>query len=336
MRSFPFFILFILSLFSCDRSSNNENLDQSYIPVVVPDRFPPMGQPEQNKLTREGVELGRMLFYDPVLDSENKRSCGTCHQQKFAFASPDHAIHGLDAAIMSHVNIGWDNAFLWNGKVEGDLEDIMLFEVKEFLKTDLERINSHPEYPSLFKKAFNTDYIDHEYIAKALAQFERTLISAGSKFDKYLRKEMQLTEQEYRGFNLFYSEEGDCFHCHGNILFKDGLFHNNGLRPVSGNVGRFSVTNDRNDMGKFKTPTLRNIELTAPYMHDNRYKTLEEVLDFYSDHVTFTEYTDPLMNHEGGINLTSEQKADLIAFLKTLTDSSFIENPAFSDPFIKK
>ncbi len=328
-------ILLVFIFFSCARDESIPALTP--YEIVIPVRFPPIPVIHNNPLTEEGVELGRMLFYDPILDKDNARSCATCHQQKFAFSSPDHEKHGLSVSIMPHFNFAWDNAFLWEGKIEGTLEDIMLFEIMEFFQTDLEQINKHEKYPELFRQVFNVTKIDYPDIARALAQFEKTLISADSKFDKYLKKEVELSEQEFRGYNLFFSEDGDCFHCHGTVLFKDNLFHNNGLYDNFNehNYGRYNVTGDENDKGKFRTPSLRNIALTAPYMHDGRYSTLHEVLNFYSDHVNFTEYTDPLMNHEGGINLTDEQKEDVIAFLKTLTDSTFINNPRFSNPFLE-
>jgi cytochrome c peroxidase len=331
-------ILMLIFLFASCIDSENEKSGPTPITIQLPERFPPMEIPENNPLTQEGVELGRMLFYDPILDKDNARSCATCHQQKHAFSSPDHEKHGLTTGIMPHFNFAWSNAYLWDGKVEGTLEEVMHFEVKEFFQTDLGKLNKHAEYPNLFKKAFGVNNIDYEHIAKALSQFQRTLISGNSKFDKFLRGEVMLSEQEYRGYYHFYAESGDCFHCHGTVLFKDGLFHNNGLDNTfdESNFGRFHVTKNPHDIGKFKTPSLRNIAVTAPYMHDNRYNTLEEVLDFYSEHVNFTEYTDPLMNHEGGIMLTQDERDDIIAFLKTLTDSSFITNPQFSSPFNEK
>ena len=335
-------LIFSILFIGCDSEqmqSSELNREPVFEPTAfkpeLPDKFPPLQFPDDNPLTEEGIELGRMLFYDPILDADSARSCATCHQQKYAFSSPDHEQHGLDVGIMPHINLAWDRIFLWNGEVEGTIEDIMLFEVSKFFQTDLDRMNNHPTYPGLFRKAFGVDKINHDYIAKALAQFERTMISGNSKFDKFIREEVQLTEQEYRGFNLFYSEDGDCFHCHGTVLFKDNLAHNNGINSVFEGIdlGHFLISGDSMDIGRFKAPTLRNIELTAPYMHDNRYANLKEVLDFYSDHVNFTPFTDPLMNHEGGINLTDAEKEDLIAFLKTLTDTSFINNPNLSNPF---
>lgn len=334
--------LIIISFIACqteqmkDEINGPKNEPTAFKPQL-PDKFPAIQIPDNNPMTVEGVELGRMLFYDTRLDANGERSCATCHQQKYAFASPDHEEHQLHAGIMPHFNLAWDRLYLWNGKVQGNIEDIMRFEVEEFFKTDLQAFNQIEEYKTLFKKAYGIDEIKYENIAAALAQFERTLISGNSKFDKFLSKEVQLTEQEFRGFNLFFSESADCFHCHGTVLFKDNLMHNNGLNDTfeGEDAGHYLYSNDPFDKGKFKTPSLRNIAVTAPYMHDNRFSSLKEVVDFYSDEVKFTEYTDPLMNHEGGISLTEAEKEDLIAFLYTLTDSAFITNQAFSDPFLK-
>ena len=190
-------------------------------------------------------------------------------------------------------------------------------------------------YPDLFFKAFGTRTIDSTLVVKAIAQFERTMISSNSKWDRYLRGEVQLTQAESKGFEIFFTEKGDCFHCHTTILFTDHIFHNNGLDSEFADKGLFDVTGDPNDMGKFKTPTLRNLEFTAPYMHDGRFETLEEVIDFYSHEVKFSPTIDPLMKkvQQGGIQLTDEEKESLLAFLKTLTDNSFNENPDFSNPF---
>ena len=172
-------------------------------------------------------------------------------------------------------------------------------------------------------------------VAKAIAQFERTFISSESDWDKYLRGEYMLSQSEAKGFEVFFTEKGDCFHCHGTILFTDNLFHNNGLDSVLTNLGLGAITGNSNDNGKFKSPTLRNIEFTAPYMHDGRFNTLEEVIDFYSENVMFSPTVDPLMKkvNQGGLHLTTSEKIDLIAFLKTLSDNDFINNPDYSSPF---
>jgi len=185
----------------------------------------------------------------------------------------------------------------------------------------------------LFKKAFDIDYIDSIHVVKAIAQFERTLISSNSKYDKYLRQEVQLTPSELNGYVIFNTEKGDCFHCHGTDMFMDNLFHNNGLdaEPFT-DLGLAKVTGLSSDNGKFKVPTLRNIEFSAPYMHDSRFSSLEEVVEHYSGGLNYSSTVDPLMKklNIGGLQLTNQEKQDLIAFLKTLSDTDFITNPDFT------
>lgn len=336
----PLFALVVVISWSCDSGSitekdiENVSGTPNLVTIQSPEKFPPLNIPFDNPTSKEGIALGRQLFYDPMLDNLGEKSCASCHIQENSFSSADNSLNDSGLEIMPHVNLGWDTKFLWHGEVEGTLEDIMLFEVSEFFKTDLAKLQNTEHYPQQFRNVFGSEKITYDLIAKALAQFERSLISADSKFDRYLRKEVELSEQEYRGFYLFYSEEGDCFHCHATVLFKDNLYHNNGLNDVfeGEDLGHFKVSKDSNDIGKFKTPTLRNIAQTAPYMHDGRFKTLKEVLDFYSDNVKYNPFIDPLMNHEGGINLTEEQKEDVIAFLHTLSDQSFMQAEAFSDP----
>ena len=190
------------------------------------------------------------------------------------------------------------------------------------------KLNNNQEYKQLFKQAFNIDYIDSNHIVMAIAQFERTLISNDSKFDKYLKGEILLTQSEFNGYAIFNSEKGDCFHCHGTNMFMDNLFHNNGLdtEPFQ-DLGLGKTTNIQSDNGKFKTPTLRNIEFTAPYMHDGRFSTLEEVIEHYNSGGKFSSTVDPLMKKQGvGLQLSNQEKIDLIAYLKTLSDYNFIED----------
>ena len=187
----------------------------------------------------------------------------------------------------------------------------------------------------MFLQAFGTSTIDSTLVTKAIAQFERTLISGNSKFDQYLLGNVDLTPQELNGFNVFITEEkGDCFHCHGtgsNPLWTDNEFHNNGLDAVFTDLGLGAVTGDPNDNAKFKTPSLRNLAFTAPYMHDGRFATLDEVINFYSEGLQNSPTIDPLMKsvNDGGVQLSAQDKADLKAFLLTLTDNDFINNPAF-------
>lgn len=337
MKSALFHLIFfgILSgLLSCgkDHVENVPPPDWTYDPtpfeIKVPASFPILDIPVGNPTTVEGVKLGRMLYYDPVLHSDSLRACASCHSQERSFTS--------DPPVLPHVNLAWNTSFLWNGKVEGALEDIMLFEVKEFFKTDLEKLQNHQDYPKLFYEAFGARTITHELCAKALSQFQRTLISGKSKYDRVLEGTnwVFLTDEELNGFDIFFTEKGDCFHCHGGILFTDNSFHNNAL-DASPEPARSAITSDPADVGKFKSPTLRNIELTGPYMHDGRYETLEEVVDFYSEGLKTSETVDPLMKslHLGGKHLTAQEKSDLIAFLKSLTDTAFIADPALASPF---
>lgn len=210
----------------------------------------------------------------------------------------------------------------------------MLFEVDSFFATDLKKVNKHKGYSKLVEKAFGTKTITSKEIAYALAQFIRTLKSDNSKWDRVQRGEETLTAEETKGRDLYFSEKGDCFHCHGTILLTDNYFHNNGLDSIP-TMGRAEFTRNRKDIGKYKTPTLRNIEVTAPYMHDGRFASLEEVIDFYSEGVTWSPTVDPLMKkvHRGGLLLNRVEKANLIAFLKTFTDTTFLKNPEFSNPF---
>ncbi|MCB9289790.1 MAG: c-type cytochrome [Lewinellaceae bacterium] len=313
-----------------DNNSNNNNWVYNPTPyhLEVPAFFPVLDIPADNPMTVQGVQLGRMLFYDPILHKDGTHACASCHIQQFSFSS--------DPEVLPHINLGWSSAFLWNGKVEGSLEDIMLFEVKDFFVTDLGNLEAHPDYPRLFYEAFGEGGITHERAAKALAQFERTMASGNSKYDQVLRQEpgVFLTDEELNGYDLFFTEEGDCFHCHGGILFTDNEFHNNAL-DADPEAGQGAITGSPFDLGRFKTPTLRNIELTAPYMHDGRYATLEEVVDFYSEGLHTSPTADPLMKAlpQGGKHFTAQEKSALIAFLKTLTDTSYIANPALSSPF---
>ncbi len=325
--------IFLLAVAGCEKDEpttpgHNWTYNPTPYELKVPAFFPILDLPADNPQTVEGVKLGRMLYYDPALHADSTHACASCHVQANSFSS--------DAAVLPHLNLGWSSAFLWNGKVQGTLEDIMLFEAKDFFKTDLDRLRRHPEYPRLFYEAFGQDTITYELAAKALSQFQRTMVSSNSKYDRVLDQSsgVFLTDEELNGYDIFFTEKGDCFHCHGGILFTDNQFHNNAL-DASPEAGLSEITGQPLDAGKFKTPTLRNIALTGPYMHDGRYATLEDVIDFYSEGLQSSETVDPLMKsvHLGGKHLTAQEKSDLIAFLKTLTDTTYTANPALASPF---
>jgi cytochrome c peroxidase len=240
--------------------------------------------------------------------------------------------------VLPHVNLGWSTNFLWRGQVQGQLEDVMRFEVEEFFQADPAVLQAHPAYPGLFQAAFGSSTITREAIGKALAQWFRSMISANSRFDQYLRQETAFTPSELNGMVLYLTEAGDCFHCHGLPLLTDNGFHNIGLDSLfAGNdQGRFLETGNTTDIGAFKTPTLRNIALTAPYMHDGRFATLEEVVEHYNSGVLPSPSLDPIMTKPGkenGLNLSPQEKADLVAFLHTFTDATFVSDTALASPF---
>jgi cytochrome c peroxidase len=303
--------------------------------------------PANNPLTEEGVALGKKLFFDRILSGDGSQSCTSCHNPKKAFTDQQQFSTGIQGEsgernAMPLFNLAWnfDERFAWDGKEFG-LEEQALepvsnpIEMHANWKKVTERIRQHPTYPNLFLQAFGTSKIDSIMITKAIAQFERTLISGNSKFDQFLRKETTLTSEEQNGFDVFMDEaKGDCFHCHGsnnNPLWTDNKFHNNGLDATFKDLGFGNVTGDPNDNGKFKSPSIRNLAFTAPYMHDGRFSTLEEVINHYSEGLKKSATIDPLMKNidKGGVQLSTRDKADLKAFLLTLSDSIFVKDPAF-------
>lgn len=306
--------------------------------IPTPNGFPEMNIPENNPMTVEGVTLGEKLFKDPILSANNTQACISCHQQNKSFSDPNQFSTGIDNIqgtrnASALINIGWNSHLNWDGSsltLEAQAFEPVTnpIEMHDTWPNVENKLNENDEYKQLFKQAFNIDYIDSNHVVMALAQFERTLISANSKFDRYIRGEDQLTSSELSGYAIFNSEKGDCFHCHGTQMFMDNSFHNNGLdtEPFL-DLGLAEVSKEASDNGKFKTPTLRNIEFTAPYMHDGRFTSLEEVIEHYNSGGNYSSTIDPLMKKLGiGLQLTNQEKQDLIAFLKTLSDNNFIGN----------
>lgn len=300
--------------------------------------------PSSNVTTEEGVQLGRMLFYETRLSANNTISCANCHKQEYAFADNRRQSVGHDGSLttrnaMALVNLLWVKQFFWDGRVKG-LEEQAVFpltdphEMGQALEESVEKLQQTAEYPTLFKAAFGTD-VTAKGIVRALAQFERTLISASSRYDRFLNGEYLPDSSEKRGMDLFTT--ANCAHCHGGPKMYKELFHNNGFDISRIDPGRSAFTGRQEDKGRFRVATLRNIALTSPYMHDGRFATLREVLDHYSDHIQPSETLSPfLTDHDGNsrlLRLTSQEKTDIIAFLQLLTDSTFITNPLFSNPF---
>lgn len=317
------------------------------IPTLFSDKLIAPIIPVDNPLTIEGVALGKKLFFDKILSKDNTQSCATCHNPTKAFTDNKQFSKGVSGNFgkrntMPLFNLAWnfDELFTWDGKEFG-LETQALEPVTNPIEMHAdwiniaEKLNENETYRNLFSQAFDSEKIDSTLVTKAIAQFERTLISGNSKFDKYLQGEATLTENETNGFNVFMDEErGDCFHCHGsnnNPLWTDNKFHNNGLDENFTDLGLGKITGDPNDNGKFKSPSIRNLAFTAPYMHDGRFTTLDEVINHYSEGLKRSSTIDPLMKkiNQGGVNLTAKDKADLKAFLLTLTDNEFVNNPAF-------
>jgi cytochrome c peroxidase len=325
----------------------------------IPSWMPQPVIPEDNPLTVDGIELGRRLFYDPILSSDSTQSCASCHRQELAFTDGLAVSTGVLGISGRRSAMALDNLafhvreFFWDGR-SNSLEAQALIPVEDHTEMNeswpnvLDKLRRHPDYPKRFRQAFGIarkSEITKELAAKAIAQFERTLISANSRYDDVIwRNQGWYTDEEERGRQLFFFEESQalnhpgCSHCHFAPTFGNNSFNtytNNGLDNVPNidafpDKGRGEVTGNRFDNGKFRVVSLHNIELTAPYMHDGRFQTLEEVLDHY------TRGGHGVENEDVNIlpfTLSARDKQDLIAFLKTLTDPVFINNPAHSNPF---
>jgi cytochrome c peroxidase len=323
-------------------------------PFPVLHFFPPLPQSPHNPVTVEGADLGRHLFYDPLLSYNRDMSCATCHRQENAFSDAPNPLSKGNKIFttrntMPLFNLAWYPSFFWDGRAS-TIEEQVFHPLRDTNELNLpwieaaDRVSKSLFYKEKFEAAFGSREIDSTLISLAIGQFLRTLLSYQSKFDRVLAGNDYFNKDEYEGFVLMNDmTKGDCLHCHttdANALGTIGTFSNNGLDPVfevslykDKGLGGFS--NDTSDYGKFKIPSLRNLALTAPYMHDGRFATLEEVLDFYSEGVHLSANIDSKMGlaHRGGVKLTSDEKINIIAFLNTLTDSTFITNPEFSNPF---
>lgn len=326
--------------------------------LEIPSHFPSMIIPENNPMTKEGVSLGRMLFYEERLSGDNSMSCATCHAPENSFTDPNQFSTGIDGIAgtrnsMALINLGWQKFFFWDGRAKSLEEQILEpipnpLEMHQKWKDAVSKLQQDVEYRNMFYKAFGEEGIDSIKVSKAIAQFIRTMISGSSKYDVMYKFENSLllnsvdqsilssvSPEEWAGYDLFKSLNGaDCLHCHSGILMHINKFSNNGLDATFTDQGRGAITGSPNDMGRFKIPTLRNIALTAPYMHDGRFGTLDEVIEHYSSELVSSPTIDPLMEHlsSGGVQLDSQEKDLLKKFLMTLTDYSFINNPEFQDP----
>jgi cytochrome c peroxidase len=310
------------------------------VKFATPPGFPqPVYTFRNNEPSADGFVLGRKLFYDPVLSKDSSISCSFCHQRIAAFAHIDHPLsHGINGLIGTRnvpplQNLVWQKTFMWDGSV-AHLEVQPLSpltndrEMNESLKHILFKLKNNRQYVADFKAAFGDTVISRERLLNALAQFTGLLISANSKYDRYLRREETFTELELTGLKLFRTH---CENCHKEPLFTDYSFRDIGLKPdiEIKDSGRIKVTGVADDYMKFKVPSLRNIEMTYPYMHDGRFRNLQQVLRHYASGVFFTNYDKSI---ERNIGLTSDEQTAIIAFLKTLTDQNFLHDRRFADP----
>lgn len=332
-------VLIFISLFGCNVDSViKSDSSLSELKFEIPIGFPqPHYNFEGNEVTKERFELGRKLFYDPILSRTNTISCGSCHQQFSAFSQIDHPVsHGVDDLLGTRnspvlFNLAWHKEFMWDGGVNhievqpfAPIENPV--EMDETLLGVIQKLNASNEYKKMFKVAYNVDSASTKYMALAISQFMAMLVSANSKYDKFIRNEETFTAEENEGYQIFQQK---CATCHKPPLFTDLSYRNNGLDNTFLDEGRKMITQNESDLGKFKVPTLRNVALSYPYMHDGRLNTLDQVFEHYDSGVKQSSTLDPIL--QNGITLSANDKAKLKIFLNTLTDNTFTKDRRFSE-----
>jgi len=356
MNKFLLIIIGAITLASCKKKEGEEELSNDDFSFEYPAYF---GEPELPifEVTKEQINLGRLLFYEPMLSKDSTVSCGSCHIQKFGFSDSDQFSKGVNDQTgsrqsMALSNLMWQKDFFWDGRASS-LEDQALAPIENPVEMNLPldqalaRLRGSLTYRELFRLAYGSYEISANKLALAIANFERTLISSNSKYDLYKQGLTQLSDQESRGEILFFTHPekgqnlrgGNCGDCHSFPHLQSFEFRNNGLDEVIIDEGRKDFTTKEHDKGKFKVPNLRNVGVSAPYMHDGRFNNLNEVLDHYNEHIkNNSPNLDPLITTASNdcvgcsLGLTESEKEDIIAFLKTLTDQTFLTNKAFSNP----
>lgn len=334
----------------------------NYADIVIPDFFldndvqDEDNTPNNNTVTDNGATLGRVLFYDTKLSLNNTISCASCHIQENGFSDPDQFSTGFDGALTERNSMGLANArFYENGRFFWDeravtLEDQTLMPIQDLVEMGMtlpeleSKLAQEDYYSTLFSNAFGDNEVTSQRIALALSQFIRSMVSFESKFDEGLAEAQDIednftnfTASENRGKQLFLSNQTRCFDCHDTNVFVGDNARNNGLDAVITDLGVGGITGNNNELGEFKVPSLRNIALTAPYMHDGRFETLEEVIEHYNSGVQNNPNLDNRLtqgNNVRRLNLSEADKQALIDFLNTLTDESFISDEKYTNPFI--
>lgn len=338
------YLFYILILFLAVGCTPTESTEPASL-FRVPANFPkPIYDVEKNPVTKDGFELGKALFNDPLLSRDLTISCAECHTQSSGFTHHGHDLsHGIENRkgtrnSLPIQNMAWESEFFWDGGV-GDLDFVPIAPIENPVEMDektgavLEKIRKSPRYPAMFKRAYGSEEITSAKFLKALSQFMLTLVSADSRYDKFVRNEGgTLTPDESAGLTIFKQK---CGSCHAGEIFTDRSYRNNGL-TIQGAMdeGRYRISTNESDRYKFRVPSLRNVAVTGPYMHDGRFYTLEAVLDHYDKGVQTTPNLDPLLNKDGkrGIALSTDEKRQVVAFLKTLTDDTFLKDKRFSTP----
>jgi len=312
------------------------------MPLKIPALWPkPYYDFAQNQPTVEGFELGRKLFYDPILSRDSSISCASCHFQATGFAHVDHELsHGIEGKVgnrnaLALQNLIWSDNFMWDGGVNHlDVQALNPItnplEMDETMGNVIRKLQQEKSYPELFNKAFGTSKITGQLLLKALSQFVIQLNSCNAKYDKVIRKEAAFSVQEENGYRLFATH---CSSCHQEPLFNSTSFENNGLPldPYLNDLGRMKITGNPIDSLRFKVPSLRNCQFTAPYMHDGRFRSLTAVIKHYNQLIVNKNTSHQL---HLPMRLSDNDRVDLVAFLKTLTDIEFLFNRKFSDPAV--
>jgi cytochrome c peroxidase len=309
--------------------------------LEIPQGFPaPQPLFADNPLTREGFALGRKLFYDGRLSKDSNFPCASCHQQFAGFATLDHPLsHGYNNQFTTRnapglFNLAWRTLYHWDGGINHlEVQPLAPItapnEMAESVQEVINRLKADTAYLRMFKAAFGSEDINSQRMLKAIAQFTGAMVSGNAKFDKVKRGEASFSIGEQSGYNIF---KAKCASCHPEPLFTDMSFRNTGLSvdPVLNDSGRMRITHDPNDYLKFMVPSLRNVYKTEPYGHDGRFYSIGAVIDHYRSGVIVTATTDSLVRK--GIPVSDEEKLDLLSFLRTLTDTTFLNNPAYGPP----